>query len=346
MAAIDKEAIGIAMADAIVTVAHEEWSRLAGDTFGADRTIYAAKSVEKALRAMQLLQSGGMPNYNEWDTLFYGTWFQPKQVNLIYSLLCGLKKNWTIGGQTWWNGDIFEIGEGHLHVVDFGCGALATQFAIAMAAADSVDHGVSISTIRVDSIDSSLPMIYFGQRVWDRFVEFVRLRHTEDTICQTVDMIEAASHTSFDTLPGPIDAPCYLTAIHVSYERTVEEVKAWLGELMSRFDPVGLLLTTQSRKGGILPRICPAIDDSSFVQLRPDQVNLSPEYGGRIPRLTEWRRMMLNRIMSNRELLIASGVDVNFMWNYMNSNVDWQYSTPAFRVHFSREIDRFNDLPW
>ena len=334
------------MADAIVTVAQDDWNRLAGDTFDSDRIVYAAKSVEKSLRAMQLLQSGGMPAYNEWDTLCYGTWFQPKQVNLIYSLLCGLRKNWNIGGESWWNGDIFETGDGYFHVVDFGCGALATQFAFAMAAADSLERNVSISTIRIDSLDTSLPMVYFGQRVWARFVGLVRLRHPEDAISQTVDMVKAASHTTLDTLPSAVNAPCYVTAIHAAYERTAEDVKAGLEELVSRFDPIGLLLTTQSRKGEILPRICPAIDDSNFVQMQPERVKLSPEYVGQLPRLTEWRRMMLNRLMINRDLLISSGVDVNFMWNYMNGNVDWQYSAPAFRVHLSRDIDRYVALPW
>ena len=144
-AATEKEAIGIAMADAIVAVAQEEWSRLAGDNLDTHGYLYVARSIEKSLRSMQSLQSGGMPTYNEWDTLLYGTWYQPKQINLVYSTLLALRGGWTIGGQPWWDGDIFEIADGDVHVIDFGCGALATQFATTLAASDSLGRGVNVS---------------------------------------------------------------------------------------------------------------------------------------------------------------------------------------------------------
>ena len=59
--------------------------------------------------------------------------------------------------------------KGKLHVVDFGCGTLAMQFGVALAAADALQRGQTLNSIKIDLIDSSQPMIDFGLKIWSRF---------------------------------------------------------------------------------------------------------------------------------------------------------------------------------
>ena len=331
-----------------MAVAQEEWSRLAGDSLDIDRHVYVARSVEKSLRAFQSLQLGGMPDYNEWDALLYGTWFQPKQINIVSSILWTLRRQWNVNSQPWWNGDILDVPNGNVHVIDFGCGALATQFAIALAALDSIGRGVRISSIRIDSIDTSLPMIYFGQRVWDRFVGIMHLRYPHEVLSSVLNLVQGATHTGLDQLPNRTDSTCYLTSIHAAYEQALDEVKIKLSKLMSMYDPDGLLLTTQSGKWLMLHAMCPATGNSDYLEIPVQKLSMAPVFSGPLSRVTEWRRMMLARLLVERDVLINAGVDINFLRNYLTSDVEWQYSPLASRVHMKREIKRteFDDLPW
>ena len=63
---------------AILRVAETEYRRFSsGLTPGQ-----AAARVTRALESMAGLRDGVPPDYNEWDALFYLTWYQPRQVNL------------------------------------------------------------------------------------------------------------------------------------------------------------------------------------------------------------------------------------------------------------------------
>ena len=63
---------------AILRVAEIEYRRLSSGLAPEQ----AAARVEAALEAMAGLRDGVPPDYNEWDALFYLTWYQPRQINL------------------------------------------------------------------------------------------------------------------------------------------------------------------------------------------------------------------------------------------------------------------------
>ena len=114
----------------------------------SDRVSYALKELAK-------LRGPDIPDYDDAGVALLYYWYQPRQINLAYSLITSE----AVGGIT----------SDRLRVIDFGCGALAMQFGVALAAADALEQGIPISEIRIDSIDSSKLMISVGENLWKQF---------------------------------------------------------------------------------------------------------------------------------------------------------------------------------
>ena len=82
------------------------------------------------------------------DCPFYLTWYQPKQIQLAHSLIME------------WNTNSLLINNSqNLHVIDFGCRALAMKFAIAWAVTEALENREQISYVTVDSYDANPSMI-------------------------------------------------------------------------------------------------------------------------------------------------------------------------------------------
>ena len=94
-----------------------------------------------------------MPAYNIWDSIFYSLWYQPGHINLAYTLVKKVpeQRNPLISGR------------GSLFVKDFGCGELAMQFGIALAALDTFEAYGSVPDIAIFSEDNSKHMDFFGK---------------------------------------------------------------------------------------------------------------------------------------------------------------------------------------
>ncbi len=336
------------IAEAIVSVAEEEWLRLAGRRFNRVRHVYAARSLEDSLRSFRDLQIGTMPDYSEWDALAYGTWFQPKQINLVYDTLRAMKIHLARKDSITWDGDIFALAGGESRVIDFGCGALATQFAVALAARESILNGVRVSDIQIDSIDSSPAMIYFGQRIWEEFVRTVKLNHPDDVICDVFDVVNARTHTSVDSVPVRNADSCFVTAIHASYESTARGAKADLSKLVSRFSPIGVVLTTHWGKRRVLSKMIPSKCSSHYIRSSVIPPKGNHEGDGSLEVVTNWRVKKLKKLMARRELLKEAGVNVGFMSSYLRGEVDWNYPPMALRVYVSQDFENSDssDLPW
>ena len=70
--------------EAIATVAEQEFNRLRRITTD---NAQVAENVKAALDSLVNLQYGVEPEYNEWEALFYVTWYQPYQINLALTVL-------------------------------------------------------------------------------------------------------------------------------------------------------------------------------------------------------------------------------------------------------------------
>lgn len=117
-----------ALDKAITKVVCDEFNRISKNLSDVE----TAQKVEYALDQLSKLQRGVMPKYDEWVALFYASWYQPAQINLAYSMITDMVKEICDGALT---------STGKLYVYDFGCGALAMQFGVALAAADALRNG-------------------------------------------------------------------------------------------------------------------------------------------------------------------------------------------------------------
>ena len=138
--------------EAIATVAEEEFNRLCEIT---NNVAQVGENIKAALESLAKLRDGLEPEYNEWDALFYVTWYQPRQINLALSILQELYQD----VRKWQGPDL------PLHIIDVECGALAVQFAMAILAAEGTPAECN-DNVTVNGIDPSEPM----KRDWqDRY---------------------------------------------------------------------------------------------------------------------------------------------------------------------------------
>ena len=207
-----------ALDQAIAQVAEAEYGRLSEGMSLGDQ----AKSVDHALKSLTRLQQGIPPDYrSEWIALFYLTWYQPRQIHLASAALRQLLV------QT----------PPPRHIIDYGCGALAFQLALAVVLAEQPDG--RYSGIAVHGIDSSKPMMDIGKELWDRFREITGSRSHDDPLFEALHVALDAMgdvcsfHTSLSealthlqTAPrAPESDDCWLTAIHAIYQSNLEQLK-------------------------------------------------------------------------------------------------------------------------
>ena len=141
------DAVGDALDTAITKVAKKRLASLSADQ--SDQRI--AMRIYRSLDSLRQLQRGVMPDYNDWDALIYCLWYQPGHVNLAYTLARKVpaSKNPLV------------TGKGQLRVIDFGCGALAVQFGLALVAADTLARHRRLPQITVIPIDTSSQSNWF-----------------------------------------------------------------------------------------------------------------------------------------------------------------------------------------
>ena len=183
-----------------------------------------ASGICATLRSLDRLSRGDMPDYDDWDAIFYSLWYQPAQINLAYTLARQMLRNYTR-----------QINRsGRLQVVDYGCGALAMQFGLALAVADTFEHPPQVALI---SEDISEPMKTIGWKMWSNFVKEIA-KHPELSsllrVCQEMKSDDQNDPRAF----------CWLTALHVAYEENADDVKSELDAQVAHWEPDLVLVTT------------------------------------------------------------------------------------------------------
>ena len=110
-----------------------------------------------------MLRTLESPDYSDgMVALIYVVRYQLSHTNLAYSIIKMMKEQAGSIKSTLTNTD-------SLQVVDFGCGSLAMQFGVALAVADVLEQGHTMSEVRIDSIGISRQ----GNRVIDGTVDGV-----------------------------------------------------------------------------------------------------------------------------------------------------------------------------
>ena len=213
-AALVREALDRAIAE----VAEAEYRRLTEGMTIEHQT----ESVDNALKSLTRLQQGIPPDYkSEWIALFYLSWYQPRQIHLAYAALRELLEHNPLPAR---------------HVIDYGCGALAVQIALAILLAE--DQELLNSGLAVYGVDSNMPMMDIGKELWEKFREIAGARIHDDPFFQCLhvaldSMADVCScHVSFPDALAHLEAArasasdnCWITAVHAVYPSNMEQLK-------------------------------------------------------------------------------------------------------------------------
>ena len=312
---MDKQAFFAAVDRAIRNVAESEFRRLAA---GMGPEVWY-QNVHEALRALDRLRQGIQPNYDDdWVALFYLTWYQASQINLARLMIERLN-------QRTGNNGLVSNDARSLHVVDFGCGALAMQLAVAWAAAEALENGANVESIRIESYDTSLPMIRLGIQLWREF----KLEISRDTRLRTLsDVSEEVIRSRYAKPregllfehPRP-ETERWLCAFHTVYDDNLEEVKESLSQLTIDLDPTnGILSCHDDNKSRSLLGQASPFDSSKCDGLEEP---LTSRIEDLLPEVTLWRRSL------NRYLGSAGSVARH---RYLDGDVTWKFRPAYGRV--------------
>ena len=224
-----------------------------------------------------------------------------------------------------------RMSQRRLSVIDFGCGSLATQFAIAMLAADTVSRPNDIPKIRVISYDTSLEMIQYGKRIWAEFTRIVKRFYADHPMRRVLDQMDCEYHTDLAALPKPVNGiPYLLTALHVAYWGTKGRVRNDIKELVSEYSPEVCLMTTQSAP--VANQAWPLWDNPRYDTVRADETKVDTKFYGVLKSLTDWRQELCATLLAGGTL---DGEDAKFVQRFLGNDVrwaQWQDFPPSIRV--------------
>ena len=323
-----KKTFANALDNALTTVAIWEYNRL---SYRLNRD-QITERIKGALNSLGNLQAGNIPNYDEWDALFYH-WYQPSHINLAYSLITSA------------SADNIAIND-KLRVVDFGCGALAMQFGVALATADALERMQPLSEIRIDSLDTSQSMINMGQKIWERFKAEVNkdsnLRHLR-LACEIISP-QVSSLTNSPLLTNPTSmvgvnrntawatawqSDSWVSALHTVYDANKDDMRRSLSSIVNKLNPHKCFATTHSSSENLLQEVWDFMDYDKYHLSRP---TIEPQFSGALPEITQWRKNLNSALHINHR--------------YLDRDVTWEWRHPECMIHTKRPMPIDDDLPW
>lgn len=200
--------------------------------------------VARAKHSLELLRSLESPDYSDrMVALLYVVRYQLAHVNLAYSMIAA--KGEHTGCQA------MSAKSGKLHIVDFGCGALAMQFGVVLTVADALKQGQAITEVRIDSIDTSQPMATLGTRIWEEFRGAVRGNTRFRALNAACDMVQKhyVIHEDYRSVRKIPEAASWISAMHAVYQSNRREVKMALSGLHKTIRPDAAFITCYGDSG-------------------------------------------------------------------------------------------------
>ena len=298
--------IADALDKAITTVAEQEFDRL---TKGLNNE-QIAKKVVGTLQSLKGLQEGNMPNYDEWDSLFYH-WYQPSHINLAYSII--------------------KLANGlrdQLHIVDFGCGALAMQFGVFLAVVDAIERGQSINEIKIDSIDTSQAMIDIGQKIWEQLKREVGRNPNLSYLDRAYEVIKPIppiiqEKGGIEQMGFTRSSNFLISAIHAVYDDNKDVLQQSLKLLVDRFNPDVCFASTHILSKPLLSEVWSFADDGYDVISHDD---VQRHFFGTLDEITQWRRQLNSNLPQ---------IDPIF-GRYLNNLVTWKWADSTVFIYTRR----------
>ena len=251
-----KELVAEILDDAVGRVATGKIAESTASLETAER----ARRICLASDSLDELRKGGTPDFSDpLVAALYMAQYQLQHINLAYSLVVASAGH--IGGE-------IELWKGpSLHVVDYGCGALAMRFGVLLAVADALEAGKHIRNVKIDSLDPAVPVVQLGVEIWDRFLQLVSSKKDNKLrwLMQAIGTMERP-HPNLQLgvqLKEIEDTPFaahWLSAIHVVYggpQGNSGEVKENLLYLREAISPDLGLITTHNSKAEMALEVSP-----------------------------------------------------------------------------------------
>lgn len=296
---MDFTRIAHALDEAIAGLAEDEYRQLSAGRSPED----VAADVARALRSFERLQMGTPPTYNAWDALLYLTWYQPRQVNLARAAVAG-------------------IGEASqpVHVIDIGCGALATAIAMAISAA-AANVSPSNIDVTVHGIDPSDHMRSIGLRLLRRFSLIVAGEPSLSRLGAMCERIEAnlaihrTLHEYYELQPEAMGvgnatkSTCWLTVIHAVYASNVDGLLKDLERIRRKSLPVYEVVTCHKVGRDAAARLCRR--DARELMLRRENFDIH----GHLNETTSWRSRLAQRLPTTVDPILAPYLRGRVPWN-------------------------------
>ena len=264
-----------------------------------------AEAVAGALNSWANLKSGMQPEYNEWEALFYLTWYQPCQINLALAIVRH-----------------FLAPPHPLHIIDVGCGALVTQVAMAVAVAENTAQSSDVASSEVHGIDPSSPMKNIGRLLWTELRSIIEEEPELAILHRSFATMEEQSRV-YESLKdyyrsgfyhkGDIHSSmnCLLTAFHSIYSSNMERLRQDFVEIRKNSNPAYEAITCHNFKLEMAKRICRS--DASEKTL----LHNCFMFHGTLTKTTSWRRQLRRQLMqemSQNPILQNRQIIENFLY--------------------------------
>ena len=300
-----------------VKVAEAELERLRRDL--ADEQVVT--KVRHALTELEKLQHSECPDYNDpWVALCYLTWFHPGHIRLSRHLFNQLAE-----GKG--SAPLDQEQGRQLHVVDFGCGTLATLFGLTWCIAEALEAGSTVYPVRVSCFDTSAPMLDLGVKLWQQFKREVKEEPSLTLVVEaTESLLKPNRLHDLTTLKENPQEVYLLAALHTVYKIDSDMtgcqsnvVKESLNNIFENLEPAYGLLTCRCHPIPIslLRDVTPFNSTDYFAEY--DVVNLPSNET--LPGITGWRQHI------NEEFSIDHG--------YLVGDVKWE-CRPAYALRYTR----------
>lgn len=290
-----------ALDEAIASVTSEEYGRLKRQH--PNNITARLEGAFKSIR--QLWTTGKQPRYDDWDALLYVSWYQARQVHLVYAAF-----------------------EQHppppsgrpLQIVDMGCGAWAAPIALAMLEARGhtalLDRKVS-----VHGIERKRAMTRMGEKMWLEFACAAEARGLPIEFIEMIDedRIFTSVRESLDSLARDASSEFWLLAIHALYDdESQPEVRRFLADYRKRHASRLRyeLLTTDgnSKKRQLLESIG-----------GPCHPRVAPIWNGTLTETTKFRQKIREELKNSGNAMSDKHM------SYLGNKVAWNPSNPIER---------------
>lgn len=282
--------VAAALDAAIADVAAATFDRVTHDLSDrekARRISHALDSLHGSIRQLE------MPEYDQdLVALFYSVWYQPFQINSAYSLVCqAIEERQTRLAV-----------KRHLDVVDFGSGALAMEFGLALAALDAQARRLTVPDINIYLFEPSDAMTRIGLDIWESFLTATNREVSVDM--ESWSAVARLGRCSIDikraddlsNLVAWPESDRWLVAMHAYYGEHRDAIKRDLATLCESFVPDFGLFTCHHANVDGIECVSPFAGSGTLMYIPP--LGLS----GELPHVNRWRRELADELGRREDL--------------------------------------------